>query len=145
MAQNIATLVLLPLMTQIPADVYWPEGAKWQKQRLQSVAQLLSSKHFSQLAWMCGKAPSVPGASKHLSHHSCSLWHCDDNGTLNQCFAPPGFIIGGRPIVVAQWQHQMAAEGGGGVREKVRQMVLRDDNDAISQRMLHLWRDGGCC
>lgn len=32
-----------------------------------------------------------------------------------------------------------------GSGEKVRQMVQRDDNGAISQRILHLWRDGGCC
>lgn len=40
-----------------------------------------------------------------------------------------------------KWQR--GSEGWG--VEKVRQMVQRDDNGAISQQILHLWRDGGCC
>lgn len=75
--------------------------------------------------------------------------YCDGNGTLNQCLAPSGFITGWQPIVAALWWQQVAGEGRGRrkrreVQEKVRQMVGRDDNGAISQHILHLWRDGDC-
>lgn len=68
--------------------------------------------------------------------------HCDGNGTLNQFLAPSGFITRWQAIVAALWWQQVAVEGG---LEKVRQMVRRDDNGAISQRILHLWCDGGGC
>lgn len=104
------------------------------------------SAQFTQEHLLCEKAPSVLGASKapHLGHHSYTVpLHCDGNGTLNQCLSPSGFITRWQPIVAAlRWQ-QVAVEGRG--QEKVRQMVRRDDNGAISQRILHLWCDGGGC
>lgn len=44
--------------------------------------------------------------------------------------------------MTALWRQQVAVRVG---LEKEGQMVQRDDNGAISQRILHLWRDGGCC
>lgn len=136
---------------QIPGKVYWPEGAKWEKLEHQSVVAhtftfiVQQSQHSLPSNIYCVKKHhlcSEPANRRTLVIIPTVPLYCDGNGTLNQCLAPSGFITRWQPIVAALGWQQVALEGG---LEKVRQMVQRDDNGAISQRILHLWRDGGCC
>lgn len=91
---------------------------------------------------ICARKPSKPPhlKSSFLQSPLCA----DGNGTLNQCLAPSGFITRWQPHCGSS---VMTTSGSArrGEQEKVRQMVQGDDNGAISQRILHLWRDGGCC
>lgn len=107
---------------QIPEEVYWPEGAKWEKHEHQSVA----AHTFTFIVQQSQRSlPSNIYCVK--KHHLCSEpanrrtsviiptvpLYCDGNGTLNQCLAPSGFITRWQPIVAAVMTTSGSGRGAG--------------------------------
>ena len=116
------------LSRSLPGNVYCVGGEKKKKKKKDTI---------------CARKPSKP---PHLKSSFLQSPLCGDgNGTLNQCLAPSGFITRWQPHCGSSVMTTSGSERERGEQEKVRQMVRGDDNGAISQRILHLWRDGGCC